>query len=474
MNKINIYYEILGLQPGASQVQIKEAYRKQARTWHPDRFPNNPQLKQKAEEEFKKINEAYQQLKLYQVEAQPIPAPKTANHKTAPTRVYYHSVSPETYYNQGVDNVQSGRYQEALEDFTQAIRLNPYYIEAYRYRGFVCSQLGYAHRAKSDLRKVVELKFQQPKTAPSYQAKTTTTHSYSSHSPWKCVNTLTGHSSLVASVALSQDGRTIASGSFDTTIKLWQLSTGELINTLTGHTKQVRCVNFSPDGHTIVSSSFDKTIKLWQVNNGKLKDNFTGHSDEVWSVVISPNSKTLVSGSRDKTIKIWDLTTGRSLPTHLGHSDVVSALAISPNGQLLASGSFDKTIKIWHLGMGQFLRLLKGHSSLVTSIAFSRDGQMLASSGLTEIKLWQTNGKEICTLKGHLDAVYSVAFSPDGKMLASGSFDKTIKIWQLSTCREIYTLTGHSDWVSSVVFSKNSQTLVSGSSDKTIKIWQCS
>ena len=467
MNNINIYYEILGLKPGASQAQIKEAYRKQARTWHPDRFFNSPQLKQKAEEEFKKINEAYQQLKIYQVEAKSA-SPST----TSQTRVYYYSGTPEAYYNQGVDNAQSRRYQEALEDFTQAIHLNPNYIEAYRYRGFVCSQLGYTHRAKSDLRKVVELKFKQPKPEYSRRVKTRTAPSSASNSPWKCVNTLAGHSGLVASIALSPDGSTIASGSFDKTVKLWQLSTGKLMHTLTKHAKQVRCVNFSPDGSTIASGSFDKTVKLWQLSTGKLRNSFSGHSDEVWSVVISPNRKTLVSGSRDKTIKVWDLSTGHSLPTHLGHSDVVSSLAISPNGQLLASSSFDKTIKIWHLGLGHFLRLLKGHANLVTSIAFSPDGQILASSSLTEIKLWQINGQEICTLKGHLDAVYSVAFSPDGKMLASGSFDKTIKIWQLSDAREIYTLRGHSDWVSSVVFSKDSKTIISGSSDKTIKIWR--
>jgi curved DNA-binding protein CbpA len=164
MNTINRYYEILGLKPGASQAAIKQAYRQLARNWHPDRFPDNPQLKQKAEEEFKKINEAYQRLKS-EPTSLPNQTPRSPSYST-------HTNNAEIYYNQGVENDKVESYQEAIENLTQAIRLNPNYIEAYKYRGFVCSKLGYLNRAKSDLKKAEELELKQKRKAASSKPPT--------------------------------------------------------------------------------------------------------------------------------------------------------------------------------------------------------------------------------------------------------------------------------------------------------------
>lgn len=126
---------------------------------------------------------------------------------------------------------------------------------------------------------------------------------------WRCVHTLTGHSCLVRSVAFSCDGKTLASGSRDNTIKLWQTSNGKLIHTLggwfSGHSNWVLSVAFSPDGQTLASGSGDMTINLWQTSNGKLIRTLTGHSNWVYSVAFSRDGQTLASGSGDNTIKIW-------------------------------------------------------------------------------------------------------------------------------------------------------------------------
>nr|MDZ8059445.1 ribosome assembly protein 4 [Nostoc sp. EkiNYC01] len=119
--------------------------------------------------------------------------------------------------------------------------------------------------------------------------------------------TLTGHSSAVISVVFSPDGKTLASGSLDKTIKLWDVSTGKAIKTLTGHSSSVLGVVFSPDGKTLASGSSDKTIKLWDVSTGKAIKTLTGHSSTVYSVVFSPDGKTLASGSDDKTVILWNL-----------------------------------------------------------------------------------------------------------------------------------------------------------------------
>ncbi|MCA2892922.1 MAG: serine/threonine protein kinase [Microcystis sp. M048S1] len=286
--------------------------------------------------------------------------------------------------------------------------------------------------------------------------------------------TLTGHSYRVNSVVYSPDGRYLASGSSDKTIKIWEVATGKELRTLTGHSDWVMSVAYSPDGRYLASGSSDNTIKIWEVATGKQLHTLTGHSSGVLSVVYSPDGRYLASGSYDKTIKIWEVATGKELRTLTGHSRAVWSVVYSPDGRYLASGSSDKTIKIWEVATGKELRTLTGHSYRVYSVAYSPDGRYLASGGDDDtIKIWEVaTGKELRTLTGHSNVVRSVAYSPDGRYLASGSHDNTIKIWEVATGKELRTLTGHSETVLSVAYSPDGRYLASGSVDDTIKIWR--
>ncbi|MFM6396889.1 MAG: protein kinase domain-containing protein, partial [Planktothrix sp.] len=247
-----------------------------------------------------------------------------------------------------------------------------------------------------------------------------------------CIATLTGHSNYVNSVAFSPDGRTLASGSDDNTIKLWDVQNRRQIATLTGHSHYVIFIAFSPDGRTLASGSRDMTIKLWDVQSQREIATLTGHSKIVWSVAFSPDGRMLASGSQDKTIKLWDVQSQREITTLTGHPDIVNSVAFSPDSRTLASGSGDKTIKMWDVQNRRQIATLTGHLDYVVSVVFSPDGQMLASgSGDKTIKLWDVQSqRQIATLTGHSNTVWSVAFSPDGRMLASGSFDDTIKLWE--------------------------------------------
>ncbi|MBD2520656.1 trypsin-like peptidase domain-containing protein [Nostoc sp. FACHB-973] len=280
----------------------------------------------------------------------------------------------------------------------------------------------------------------------------------------------------VNSVAISPDGRTLASASSDKTIKIWNLATRQEIRTLNGHSNRVNSVAISPDGRTLVSASNDKTIKIWNLVTRQEVRTINAHSAWVNSVAFSSDGSTLASGSDDRTIKIWNVATGQEIRTLNGHSDGVNSVAFSSDGRTLASGSDDRTIKIWNVATGQEIRTLNGHSHWVNSVAFSPDGKTLASTSLDEtIKIWNiVTGEEISTLNGHSHWVNSVAFSPDGRTLASGVGNKTIKIWNLSTGQEIRTLYGHSSSITSVAFSPDGKTLASGSSDATINIWRLS
>src|SRR5271165_4292311 len=290
----------------------------------------------------------------------------------------------------------------------------------------------------------------------------------------KLLSTLEGHAGSVLSVAWSPDGKTLASGSGDNTVKLWDTATGKLLSTLKGHTDVVESVAWSPDGKTLASGSGDHTVKLWEAATGKLLSTLEGQTDPVWSVAWSPDGKTLASGSGDHTVKLWEAATGKLLSTLEGHTDLVRSVAWSPDGKTLASGSGDHTVKLWDAATGKLLSTLKGHADLVRSVAWSPDGKTLASgSGDQTVELWDTaTGKLLSTLKGHTDVVESVAWSLDGKTLASGSRDHTVKLWEAATGKLLSTLEGHTNWVLSVAWSPDGKTLASGSFDKTVKLWE--
>jgi serine/threonine protein kinase len=285
--------------------------------------------------------------------------------------------------------------------------------------------------------------------------------------------TLMGHSGEVNSLAFSRDRITLASGSDDKTIKIWNLNNKKEIRTLKGHSNTVYSVAISLDGKIIVSGSSDKTIKIWNLQTGQLINTLYGHKDFVNSVAISPDGQTIASGSYDHTIKLWNLKTLQLIRTFNGHSAQVLSVAISPDNQTLISGSKDKTIKMWNLNTGQEIRTIQEHSGDVNAIAINSRGDMFASASDDKtVKVWNLNtGQEIRTLEKDSADVNAIAFSHDGNKIASGSDDKTVKIWNLMSGQELKTFEGHSDAVYAVAFNQNDKTLVSASGDKTIKIW---
>ncbi|MBC1305741.1 protein kinase domain-containing protein, partial [Trichormus variabilis] len=289
-------------------------------------------------------------------------------------------------------------------------------------------------------------------------------------------NSLIGHSNWVSSVTFSSDGNMVISGSYDTTIKIWNLTTEKQICTLTGHTDSVLSIAISPNDKIIASGSSDKTIKLWNLVTMQQICTLIGHTKGISSVTFSLNRNILASGSYDTTIKLWNLTTKEEICTLIGHAQGISSIAFSPDGNILASGSYDTTIKLWNLTTGEQINTLIGHSHFVLSVAFSPDGKTLVSGCYdATIKLWDlVTGKQTRTITGHGDSVTSVIISPDGETFASGSFDETVILWDLVTAKEIHRFYKHYNNVNSVAFSTNSKIIASGSDDNTIQIFHLS
>lgn len=286
----------------------------------------------------------------------------------------------------------------------------------------------------------------------------------------------TGHT--VSVVTFSSDGKTLASGSNDGTIKLWDVANLQQLRTLGDcNSLAPKPIGFSPDGK-MLASGCHKLIKLWDVSSGQELRTLAGHDDQVNSVAFSPDGKTLASGGHDQTIKLWDVASGRELCTLVGHTASVQSVTFSPDGRTLASGGYDQTIRLWDVSSGQQSLTLKDTdwvdsamwSPGVGSVAFSPDGKTLASGSADKtVKLWDTmSGRQLRTLAGHTGYIVSVALSPDGKIIASGSFDDTIKLWDVASGQEIRTLNG---WGGSVAFSPNGKTLASPHKT-TIKLWE--
>ncbi|KAJ5711005.1 hypothetical protein N7488_005161 [Penicillium malachiteum] len=286
------------------------------------------------------------------------------------------------------------------------------------------------------------------------------------------LQTLEGHGGLVNSVAFSPNGRYLASGCDDHTIKLWDIAAGTKLQSLEGHRDSVLSVAFSQNGQWLASGSQDMTVKLWNSNTGVELQTFQGHTDQVYSVAFSQDNGWLASSSNDLAIILWNPATGARLHTLKEHCEGVLSVAFSPDGRYLASSSLDRTVKLWDPTNGTLLNSFECFSWL-PSVAFSSDGQWLVCGSCDHsIHCWDPRtGRETQTLEKHTYGVLSVGLSPDRKLLASGSWEQPIKLWDATTSAYIDTLWGHKSSVQSLVFSPDGQRLASASHDLTIKLW---
>jgi len=324
-----------------------------------------------------------------------------------------------------------------------------------------------------------------------------------------------GHITNIFALAFSPDGRTLASGGWDNTVKLWEVGHGTLL--WTGwHNGRVNDIAFAPDGHLLASGGDDGLIRLWDSQNGIQVQQLSGQSGMVYSLDWSPDGRVLASGyadgsillwkpempepdihaqrisghanwvtglafspdstqlastGHDGTLKLWQMEGGSCLQTFFRPMVRGMRVAWSPDGRTIASGEWDGTIFLWDIVQGKARACLRtGDDNLIASIAFTPDSRTLLSSSAGFLQMWDVERAQcLRTIDCYLNILTSIDWSPNGRFIAGGSFD--VILWEIALVPSQSVWRGHHDAVQGVAWSPNGQLLASAANDGHIGLW---
>ncbi len=325
-----------------------------------------------------------------------------------------------------------------------------------------------------------------------------------------------------AALAVSPDGKWLATASPENAIKLWDLSNGQVNKTLAGHAAPLTSFRFSPDGSRLFSASQDKTVRAWQVSDGSLIGRIDTPAPVAALTLIGDGSK-LATGGGDNMIRVWQ-TPAAPARALSGLPAGATSLAMSPDKKLLAIAGADGAIRVMDLASGQIAKTLSGHSGVVNDIAFQANGARLASAGADKtLRVWDmASGQQVISLEsGAAAAAEAAALHPSGNQAVAGYADGSIALWKLDApaprtlpgpgaggadeapaaiaavsrdgkwlataglaggkpailVRDIAsgaiakTLLGHEGPITAIAFSADGAKLASGSADKSARVW---
>ena len=324
------------------------------------------------------------------------------------------------------------------------------------------------------------------------------------------------HDDRIWSMALSPNGKVLATVSSDNTVKMWRYPEGKLLASLGGRARHAWDVAFSPSGHMLVTGGTDKLIRIWRLREGASPGIDAAGDERPTALAASRSGRMLASGTVNGGIHVWDVVSGRELAASPGHHGAVESLSFAPEESLLSSAGRDNRIRVWRLPDLAEVSEKAGHEGDVYSVAYSPDGKTLISGGrdgqvclrdptsarqrsgyvsgmdrVFEVS-WSSDGSllaiagtgtfidvreaatwsRVCALEKHEGWVSSAHFSHKGDLLASSGKDGRVLLWDVKNCSLAGELSGPGDWVNRVDFSVDDRFLVSGGDDGQVRVWE--
>jgi WD40 repeat protein len=283
-------------------------------------------------------------------------------------------------------------------------------------------------------------------------------------------------------IAISPDGKILASGAADNTVKLWDVSTGAELRTLSGHTGAVSAVQFSRDGQKLLSASEDQLIKVWDAATGKELMTLRGANGPMPALALSPDGKQVIAWAIHRRppqntelpeIQRFDLETAKAHSVSSPHERAVSCLAFSVDGELAAMGDRNGSVRLWNLAKDERVGGDIAAHKTIGDLIFTPDKKfLLTGGGQGEIKIWDLSKREaVRTVQGHKQTVTAFAMSNDGHHFATASEDQEVKLWETATGKELR------HWenvpVRNMVFTPDGQHIATANLNATLYLLEC-
>lgn len=492
MSDFDTYYQLFALKPGASKQDLKQAYKRLAKQWHPDKFANDPANARIAEEKIKAINVAYELLQTHHIDSI-----GQASYTQTSTTIRTRKATPQESFDKAKFFAKKGQYTEAAEELGKAVKLDPKFAEAYYFRGLVFSEIGFEHRSASDLRRARELGFVVfnlcPEVAGMFGVKSSPakTNSYASRgnsrtqqkppevkkpsysATIQLESVFAETSEPICAVAISLNHKFLALGKNNGDIDLWNYKARKHFFCLKGHRAEITNLIFSDDNQFLFSSSIDGTVNLWSLNNGSLAKSMLICDRGVTAFDLCYSRKFIVTADAAGFIQTWDFQRNKKIKQIVRQKAMASSIFLNTTGDGAVFGSEDGAICLCYVSRDGSVMNLRGHDEPVKALAFSPGKQIFVSGSLSgEVCIWKyPNRQPQIVFESFHRSVNALVFCHSGQVLCGMDKNGQLIIWDVDSGAALCKTTAHAASNSKLI-SLSNDTILSAHFDGTIKIWK--